>query len=791
MVKYNRMAAPGLPAGIPIFGYDINTRVYTEPEIIQGIGPVDAVNRTATRHIPIKFVPQNTLLFHYADIPVANRPADPTQEEIYNFIAYFISHYSIETRYHPRVPGSREHFSFCFTNNTTKQNFSYPNPGAGFGIAGYGPRFNIAFTNILTRDCKFAYLKSGTALDNTIAIHRRVPLLSYPNYDYRRVKICDTLTPPESVNCVAGKDFDVCLRREYVRENQIDGIIAIARNDALLDITDANVITTDQKAMFAAQTNWVNSIHARRQLQYPQNPYHPQNNPYHHLQVDKFLLELNMLCLESDYKPRYVAPNYAVFPANISVGYSEYVTLPYGHLSVTNLPPDALPAEYGVSGTDYEIIVSAADADGNVKRDVRIYNLGQTLFRFINTYVLPNLILRPVCLHSSVGTLDVLQLNQANILNLMAQVPRGLAPDRVTSQYLLNHAIGNRLTSFATESELYYDYLRNIFVLSPDTQTNHAVDFVYNPASGLNTLPAYAAPNNLGNGPTMNIRNMMIRLNPNSTAAGGNMQKLQIIKICHEVISNVKYAQNWMQFVYEDTIQYCMAIGPFYQSFCTNLRDHAQMITNYMRVIATLDPYGITDSRAQVSNVPFVAYLSAWAQNAVLSTFTYNGLTQPYIVGQMFNAMRVAVAPAVNPQIQPYLHQAGGDRPTTERYGSQFIKNLQNGFRRSVMKNRNITQKNRNTTINHRKRNSSTRSNTGSIKRMKNPTSLLNNSSNMNDGARRTTEKLQPFTADNAKFLAAVVEHPIAGPIFKSFFAELPKSSKNRKPSNFMPRKRN
>ncbi len=765
------MAAPGLPSGLPIFGYEVNTRVYTAPEVaIGGIGPVDA-NGTAKREIPIKFVPQNTLLFHYAKIPVANRPADPTQEEIYTFISHFLSHYSVETRYNRSVLGSREHFSFCFTNNTTKQIFSYPNPGAGFGIAGLGERFNIAFTNILTRDCKFAYLKSGTAIDNRSAIHRQVPLLSYKNYDYRRVMRCHTLTPPESVRCMDGRDYDVCLRRDYVHENQIDGIISLAGNDALLDITNANAITTYQKTMFTAQTNWVNSIHVNR---------NPQTNQHH--QIDKFLLELNMLCLESDYRPTHVAPDHAVYPAHISVGYSEYVSLPYGHLSPTTAPPDVLPAEFGVIGRDYDIIDSA-DVHGNRKREVIIYDLGRILYPFIDTYILPNLILRPACLHSSIGTLDVLHLNQANILNLMAQVPRGLAPDVVSSQYLLNYAIGTRLSRFATESELYYDYLRNIFVLGPVNQNNYTVDFVYNPASGLNTLPAYAGPNNVVNRPTMNIRDTMIRINPNSTAAGGNMQKLQIIKICHEVISNVKYAQNWMQFVYEGTTQYCMAIGPFYQSFCTNLSNHAQMITNYMGVIAALDPYGITDSRAQASSQPFVAsYLSAWAQNTVQNTFTYNGIIHPYIVGQMFNGMRVAVAVGVNPQIQPYLYQAGGDRPTTETYGSQFIKNLQNGFRRSV------TQKNR---INRRKGNSSTRSNTFSNKTMKNPTSLLNNSSNMNDGARRTTEKLQPFTADNAKFLAAVVEHPIAGRIFKRFFVELPKSSKHRKPNNFMPRERN
>lgn len=771
--------AAALP-GLPVFGYTVDSKTYTAAEVaavgantVGDNNPASPKYQYGSREIPVKFVPQNTLLFHYAGVPVAANRAAATQDEIFDFLAYFISNYAIECRYNPRglVGNLPAHFTFCFSNNTSKQNYSFPNPAAGFGIKGYGVRFNIGFTNILQRDSRFAYLKSGSAIPNAKAVHRRIPLEKYRNYDYQRIKLCDDQAQPGSVSCKPGSSGDVCLTPQYVRERQIDGCIALAGEDALLDITAGNAINTVGKSMFQAQSDWVNRIHANR----VGGVVHP---------ADKFLLELNMLCLESDLRPaidRY-PPHGASYPAVITVGYSEYVTLPYGHETVSIAPPNPLPPEFGSKGPipaalfaapqpgDYQIS-DTVDANGNSKRFVTIFNFG-LLINFINTYVLPRLLLKPMYLHSQSLNLNVYQLNQAGIQQQMAQVPNAVGDDFRQRQYLLNKSIGNQLLADATASRLNYDYLRNIFVMDLVDDTQYEVDFIYNYDSYLNQIPRYAA-NPIANRQTMRIRDMMNMLIPN---VARNMELVQRLKISHEVISTAKYAQLWAHWIYSSAIDALVLVGPFYQAFCTDLTNHAQMITNYMRVITTLDPHGITDSHGIATSQPFVTSLDTWARNPPAHRITINGVEYPYVVGKFFDTLM-----SQNPSpLAPYLSQSGGVRRPIQTvqmeepsYSPEFIKNLQNGLRKRNSTNR--TQKNSGRNKNSTIKPIKNRNNNRTIRSTKNRnTSRINKNSDQKVG--HTSNNIEPFTMENAQFLAAVVEHPIAGPIFKSFFVEPPSS---------------
>lgn len=248
-----------------LWSYKISEKTYTPTEIdsvpYNTFKPSDrrdpAILPGDTREIPIQTISPGMLLFHYCTFPQRNQGETDNDYERRLF-GILLSQHGVPAIYLP----STDRWQFCFGSRVASQQYYYTVPVAGMGIKGLGGNFNSCIISSTNRTTKWAYLKSGTTVDEKRAVHRRYPLPEYPNYDFKRLKMCDRIHDggwPAPGQCRPGREYDICITPEFQASEHIDGITCIAGEDSLVDITkdwNREYVFDEDKSMLKNMLKW-------------------------------------------------------------------------------------------------------------------------------------------------------------------------------------------------------------------------------------------------------------------------------------------------------------------------------------------------------------------------------------------------------------------------------------------------------------------------------------------------------------------------------------------------------
>jgi hypothetical protein len=536
------------------------------------------------RSIPVQTVPAGALLFHYFKIPAIN-PGELDDAYRHRLLDVILGQNGVSISYITHIDGSKR-WRICIDKEPVSYQYYYPNPSAGFGIAGFGNQFNAAIVAITRRESRWAYLKSGTMIPNNEAIHRGLNLARDPS----RLQTCDSLNnPPQpgqgqvpgNGSCKAGNNYDVCLTRNFQILQQVDGITSIAGEDSLFDIQfqhGQHQPLLLNKSMYIAVNNWYRSIQA--------NFNDPAIDP-NIKTINKGLWSMNLACLETDLR------NPSLF-----VGFREFATPPFGRTN-NELPPQNLPVpEYGYVNHAY--FVQTTQRNGiDVKRVFEFTNDLQ-MVNFYRDYVMPLLLMEPLAI---VTPTEVIQLQDLVPGIQQLQIPQILYdPNPENLRYMLNLRMGQYLSTIP--NGVWFDTRLNMFFV------RHRPEL----------LADQTGPSNLSFQITEAFRNPLNRylhflnqglqagnplLNPPYIGTGyqkshymvpfqfGN-DDIEIHKLLHELITTVKWHTNWMdEFFFSDPVSgqtLPLQVGPFYSSFSHHGPINVNTILNvYQNIIQSLE----------------------------------------------------------------------------------------------------------------------------------------------------------------------------------------------------------
>lgn len=622
------------------FTTDYAQRTYGPGEVDQAsFGPAEYGRQ---RTIPIQTVPKGALLFHYFHIParVAGEDDNTYSRRILSVI---FGRFGIRLDWNP----VSQEWTICFGTETINKNqYYFPNPSAGFGINGWGDSFNAALLCFTKETTRWAYLKSGANLDSRTSIHRRQPLMTYSNFDKARVKTCDRIRFDRSCHAAAGNNYDTCLTPEFMGEKFVDGMIAIAEMDDLLDM---NAIGTNtNKPMLQSMQRFYAKIQQHG------------NQP-----VDQALWAMNLLCLQTDIKQFIDQANPE---PKLNVGFTEFATTPFGNRTTdpSTIPPAVLPpARFGAIGGNYRVVSEQTRHGDLVQRTFAIRDA--ILDRFLRDYVIRNLIIQPFDLITAAGR----SFGLDNVLTAFnrGELPRlfiGPAIDRPEQQYQLNHNIGLSLA----DQPLCFDLRLNMF-------------FSLDPAiSELNTPLDITFRN------TQNIDHTGFPLSqhaiPFSLAELNNLQEL---KLAHELISNRKWIGRWMYvYLYKATsgASYDVPVGPYYTPLSYIPSAIGNHLANLTRILQALETFGGAHSHTyRMLHTPeFLQYIHEWINRSSenhTQPNPFNPAEQiPYVKGYWFPELYAA---GRNPQ--PVVHR-GGTRRRSRRNNTTMRNTLKKSIKNST-----------------------------------------------------------------------------------------------------------
>lgn len=632
------------------WSYKISEKTYTPTEIdsvpyntFKPSGRRDpAILPGDTREIPIQSISPGMLLFHYCTFPQRNQ-GETDHDYERRLFGILLSQHGVPAIYLP----STDRWEFCFGSTVASQQYYYTVPVAGMGIKGLGSNFNSCIISSTNRTTKWAYLKSGTTVDEKRAVHRRYPLPEYPNYDFKRLKICNQLHDsgrPALGQCRQGSEYDICITPEFQASEHIDGITCIAGEDSLVDIVKnwkGEYEFDEDKSMLKNILRWRQQIITHG------------NSP-----MDHFAWAMNLLCLESDLKND-----------RINVGFREFSNGPMGHhhANLDYIPPSPLPAEYGVADTDYWITAEDLNAEGKcIKRKIQINNNPALLALFMATYITPHLVVSPFIFATPHGTIDYHALDDKYNHPPPVEIESGNKNSR-EQRYIMSHHIAAALYDLGNGSnppyKLAFDYRLNVFFKQgpPDaagcfdkkipiqvqyqaSPTMVKVLKVVEPAHLLITEPHTNNKHKIGH--------YMTQFNNNT------LQKCQEQKILHEIISNTKWDTHWMHeiFANESDNAYYIPVGPYRNplSLPFGMKEtYDDILNNYRFIIDSLEPAfaGAMPSHTYtyINDVAVRKYIKAWATNPH-DIFTRPADISRPGVGQLYRAGR-------------WFHDIVGDRP--------------------------------------------------------------------------------------------------------------------------------
>ncbi len=595
------------------------------------------------RKLPILTIPKGALLFHYFNIP----PREPGQSDILyqaKLLQSLLQNYGVNIKM--VIRDERIVWIICFSKETAHNDFFYSVPAAGFGVAGPGRTYNTGLCSTTTRDTRWAFLKSGSAIPNDEVGHHTYPY-TITAFDRDRVLTCNQL-PGTNCRGGVGKAYDVCLTPAFQNEQQVDGYIAIAESDELMKIRPMGgyyQFDSFGRAMFEAMRSWFEKI-----------------QQHGNLEEDHFLWTMNLLSLQTDYRQN-----------TVSVGFPEFVSSPAGW---KNTDPSYIPAHVLGAGwtenVDYAVTQALYNPPGNcILREFAIYQ--EDLDRFFTQFIHPFIFIKCEQLITPHGKLN--PFGQEHFAHYIPQVPM---TDEL--RYQMNHQMALYLQSKALPPPgqsvaLKYDPRLNVFFRFQAGLDNLdkqiAVQFTTKPGNELQT------PKRIG----VYARFLLPDIE--------NRTILEYLKIAHETISNVKWSTNWMK-EYTKTLNLNspktirVPVGPLYNAYTVPLTDYGNILANYRQIISLLEnvPMAVQHSQSYriLHDDGIVADLNAWANRANVVP----GAVDAYWTGTWFTNR-----PANFHGLRPGPVHQGGSR-TNRKYNQRQLKQTQHNRKA----NRNRTQKN-------------------------------------------------------------------------------------------------
>ena len=626
-----------------LWSYKISEKTYTPTEIdsvpYNTFKPSNrrdpAILPGDTREIPIQQISPGMILYHYCTFPQRNQGESDNDYERRLF-GTLLSQHGVPAIYLPDT----DRWKFCFGSMVASQQYYYTVPVAGMGIKGLGGNFNSCIISSTNRTTKWAYLKSGTTVDEKRAVHRRYPLPEYPNYDFKRLKMCDRIHDGDwraSGQCRPGREYDICITPEFQASEHIDGITCIAGEDSLVDITKdwhGKYEIDEDKSMLKNMLRW------RRQI------ITHGNSP-----ADHFTWAMNLLCLESDLKND-----------RINVGFREFSNGPMGHhhANLDHIPSSPLPAEFGVVDTDYWITEENLDAQGVcIKRVIQIKNDPALIALFMATYITPRLVVSPFIFATPHGTIDYHAMDDKYNHPPPANITEGCKSSR-EQRYMMSRHIANALYALGNGSNppysLLFDYRLNVFFkqgppqatgcfnrTAPIQVQHHATPVM------VDVLKIIDPENPLIAEPHTNNKYKIGHYT--ATFKDSTLKECQERKILHEISSNTKWDTHWMHefFSNESANSYFIQVGPYRNPLSLpfgNKESHGDIVDVYRFIIDSLEPSvaGAIPSHTYqyINDEKVQKYIQAWATNpgdkfTRPANISRPGLHQPYHTGIWFH----------------------------------------------------------------------------------------------------------------------------------------------------------
>jgi hypothetical protein len=648
-----------------MFTYDILSHTYPVNHI-PGQGAY-------TRNIPIQTLPQGTFMHNYFSFPP--RAAGQNDIDYQNTLfVIFLGRYGINVTYEA---GQRT-MTFCFSGIRSKYQYYYPNPCAGFGAAGLGSRYNCGLISITKRNTRWAYLNSGTKVQNTTVHHRGSPSNQFRQIDNTRIIICDELrdTCHFDPNGQLGNNYDICLTPEFMRNNQVDGITAIAVEDDLMDITRPVGSPDHQynrdKSMFNAINGWYNEAN-RQGLD----------------EIDQLLWRMNLLCLSTDYMPS-TGP---LFPEKLKVGFREFCCPPSGWREVTNLnePQDPLPAEFGIRGVgvgaapdaaaDYKIFDNVVNGNRTARKvQFNLLRPGsyERVRNFIREYFNRNTIMRPGYLFTPFGSIPIdadLPVIQ-DVPVQLAQIPGGdiqIVPNHVQLQlqWQLNHNLGAIYQNENNANFLGFHLGLNVFIYKRPGLNNIDVQI---PIQYQLVIPPgnIQTPYRFG----YYIQSMQ------------NGYVVENYKIAHELLSNSKWHRWMCEYAFHlvdnngNEVELYIPVGPFYNALSLPITRFNDMVDVYMNIVNMLENGAAIHSftHANLNNPDYRNYVGRWMNSPTVATYVAreaNGglpeIRRRFTLGYWFPNLRAGAAANVAfiASVIPNAPQQGGYKLRRKLRGGQ------------------------------------------------------------------------------------------------------------------------
>ena len=600
-----------------LWAYKISEKTYTPTEIDSvpyntfkpsGRRGDPAILQGDTREIPIQQISPGMILYHYCTFPQRNQGETDNEYERRLF-GILLSQHGVPAIYLPDT----DRWKFCFGSMVASQQYYYTVPVAGMGIKGLGSNFNSCIISSTNRTTKWAYLKSGTTVDEKRAVHRRYPLPEYPNYDFKRLKMCNQIHDGDwraSGQCRPGRVYDICITPEFQASEQIDGITCIAGEDSLVDITkdwQEGYEIDEEKSMLKNMLRWRKQIITHG------------NSP-----ADHFTWAMNLLCLESDLKD-----------TTINVGFREFSNGPMGHhhANLDHIPPSPLPAEFGVVDTDYWITEENLNAQGAcIKRVIQIKNDPALIALFMATYITPHLVVSPFIFATPHGTIDYHALDDKYNHPPPANIVEGCKSSR-EQRYRMSHHIANALYALGNGSNppysLLFDYRLNVFFKQGPPEATGCFDRTapiqvqYHASPVMIDVLKIVDPKNplIAEPHTNNKYKIGHYTTPFKDST---LKQCQERKILHEIISNTKWDTHWMHefFANESDNSYFIQVGPYRNPLSLpfgNKESHGDITDVYRFIIDSLEPpvAGAIPSHTYqyINDEKVQTYIRAWATN--------------------------------------------------------------------------------------------------------------------------------------------------------------------------------
>lgn len=699
--------------------------------------------------IPIQTISEGAILYHYLEIPKRDihidedgyidyeEPFDAYESRILETLLRQLGINITWKKAYSYNESSK--WELCLSKNIPTYNYFYTNPSAGFGVNGFGGRYNVAYICKTTRDSIWAYLKSGTHLSNDEIHHRTSKIQIQKDYDYKRLLHCSAI----SNTCRRGAEYDICMTPEFQKEQYIDGITSIAEMDSMMTLernSSTGVYEINEESrdrpMLKAMKKWFTEVQRAGNKD-----------------EDKLMWSMNLLSLETDIRREntqlvtgfreFACPTFGCLETDITLKTKEEIMAELEAEEVTQVrnelegyksqvpktkkkgakKQEPKKKNYSLAGL-HGYFYGFYDQSENEPQRIWFINT-ESLGYFLKKYIYPRMLVRPMALVSDQAILS--RENYGSYLE------RNIPRTENILRYNLNHQIGLWLTKRA----IGYNLLQNVFYDSLEARPELRI------GGRFINRHMYTYPLSLS-----------------------NYRGVEITKILHECISNSQWKNHWMSIVKFQmpgvTRPKMIPVGPFYNALSIPIDNYKDMIRVYQFIVNQMenisDPNEHSNTYSLLNSPTHANYILDWALNPT-----------PDIEARWFEDLRTKTT--LLPQLIPTNQKGGKVMPPlaskflTSRTSNVFRKNLATNLKRRNQKRN--TERNRNTKtifINRFGKKNMTRKN------MRKSNTNIKNIDSSKSGSSSTN--ITPFTADMAAAIKSIRSKPGFRELFEGIFVE-------------------